>query len=320
MTALPYITDKDVAGRLNWPDMVQALAAGHRLPRAQIGDLFLTRGDDTLMGRAAWFEGAGFGIKTFSVMAGNGARGLPSVQGVMVLYDEVTGTPRAIIDSKLVTRWKTGADSGLGARYLARPDSRALTLIGAGEVSGALAEVYAALFPGLDRIRIWNRTPENAARLVGQLAAQGIRAEVAPDLAEAVASADIVASATMSRDPILRGEWLRPGTHVDLVGAFRADMREADDTLLRRARIFVDCRDTTLDHIGELKIPLAAGTITRDSVLGDYYDLEAGRAGRISAGDITLCKNGGGAHLDLMVARAIIAACAEHPAQGAAHA
>lgn len=316
MPALPYITEADVAGRLSWPAMVEALAAGHRLPRAQIGDLFLTRGDDTLMGRAAWVEGAGFGIKTFSVMAGNGARGLPSVQGVMVIYDEDTGTPAAIIDSKLVTRWKTGADSGLGARHLARPDSRALTIIGAGEVAGSLAEVYSALFPALDRIRIWNRTAENAQRLVQGLAAQGIAAEVAPDLAEAVAQADIVASATMSRQPILRGEWLRPGTHVDLVGAFRADMREADDTLLRRARIFVDSRETTLDHIGELKIPLAQGVITRDSVLGDHYDLEAGRAGRRSADEITLCKNGGGAHLDLMAAQAIMAACAPQPNPG----
>ncbi|WP_114348193.1 ornithine cyclodeaminase family protein [Paracoccus lutimaris] len=320
MTALPYITDRDVAGRLNWPDMIEALAAGHRLPRAQIGDLFLTRGDDTLMGRAAWVEGAGFGIKTFSVMAGNAARGLPSVQGVMVLYDEETGTPRAILDSKLVTRWKTGADSGLGARYLARPDSRELVIIGAGEVSGSLAEVYSALFPGLERIRIWNRTEANAARLVARLAAQGIRAEVAPDLAEAVAGADIVASATMSRVPVLKGEWVRPGTHVDLVGAFRGDMREADDTLLRRARIFVDSRETTLEHIGELKIPLAAGVISPESVLGDYYDLEARRAGRVTPEEITLCKNGGGAHLDLMTARAIIAACAVNPETGIDHA
>ena len=213
-----------------------------------------------------------------------------------------------IIDSKLVTRWKTGADSGLGARHLARPDSRALTIIGAGEVAGSLAEVYSALFPALDRIRIWNRTAENAQRLVQGLAAQGIAAEVAPDLAEAVAQADIVASATMSRQPILRGEWLRPGTHVDLVGAFRADMREADDAALQRSRIFVDSFDTTLAHIGELRDPLARGVIARADVLGDLADLVAGRPGRRSPDEITLFKNGGGAHLDLIVGRAILAA------------
>ena len=305
---LPYLRASDVEAHLDWPSMVQAIADGHRLAPARIGDLFLTRAGDTLLNRAAWIDGMGIGLKTVTVMQGNGARGLPSVQGVMVLFDDVTGTPVALIDSALVTYWKTAADSGLGARHLARHDSRQMVIIGAGQVAGSLARVYRAVFPGLERISIWNRTAATAQALAETLAADGIPAVAAPDLAQAVGQADIVASATMAREPVLRGEWVRPGTHVDLVGAFRADMREADDALLRRARIFVDSRDTTLDHIGELKIPLAAGVITRDDVLGDFHDLEAGRSGRMSPDDITLFKNGGGAHLDLMIAGAILAA------------
>jgi ornithine cyclodeaminase len=113
----------------------------------------------------------------------------------------------------------------------------------------------------------------------------------------------------MSSDPILHGDWVAKGTHVDLVGAFRSDMREADDTLIQRACIFVDSRDTTIDHIGELKIPIARGIITRSDILGDLYDIEAGRAGRRNGEEITLFKNGGGAHLDLMTAGAILRAC-----------
>lgn len=310
---LPYLRASDVEAHLDWPSMVQAIADGHRLSPARIGDLFLTREGDTLLNRAAWIDGMGIGLKTVTVMQGNGARGLPSVQGVMVLFDDVTGTPVALIDSALVTYWKTAADSGLGARHLARPDSRQMVIIGAGQVAGSLARVYHAIFPDLERIRIWNRTAASAQALADTLAADGIPAVAAPDLAQAVGQADIVASATMAREPVLRGEWVRPGTHVDLVGAFRADMREADDALLRRARIFVDSRDTTLDHIGELKIPLAAGVITRDDVLGDFHDLEAGRSGRMSPEDITLFKNGGGAHLDLMIARAIMTAWKDAP-------
>ena len=305
---LPYLRAEDVDAHLNWPMMVQAIADGHRLPPARIGDLFLTRDGDTLLNRAAWVDGIGMGLKTVTVMQGNGARGLPSVQGVMVLFDDQTGTPVALIDSALVTYWKTAADSGLGARYLARPDSRQMVIIGAGQVAGSLARVYHATFPDLQCIQIWNRTAATARDLAERLAADGIPATAATDLAQAVGQADIVASATMAHDPVLRGEWVRPGTHVDLVGAFRADMREADDALLRRARIFVDSRQTTLDHIGELKIPLAAGVISRDSVLGDFHDLEAGRAGRMTRQDITLFKNGGGAHLDLMIAQAIMGA------------
>jgi len=308
MTApsLPYIRAQDVQSLLNWPDMVDALAAGHRLPPARIGDLFLTRGGDTLLNRAAWVDGIGMGLKTVSVMEGNAARGLPTVQGVMVLFDDETGTPVALIDSALVTYWKTAADSGLGARYLARPDSRQLVVIGAGTVAASLARVYHALFPQLQRILIWNRTAATATNLAAKLAAEGLPTQATTDLPAAVAQADIVTSATMARQPVLMGEWVRPGTHVDLVGAFRADMREADDTLMRRARIFVDSRQTTLDHIGELMIPLADGVISRDSVLGDFNDLEIGRTGRMTAQDITLFKNGGGAHLDLMIAQGIM--------------
>ena len=105
---------------------------------------------------------------------------------------------------------------------------------------------------------------------------------------------------------MLRGAWLRPGQHLDLIGAYRADMREADDAALRRSRIFVDSFETTLAHIGELRDPLARGVIRREDVLGDLDDLVAGRAGRGGAEEITLFKNGGGAHLDLMAGRAIL--------------
>ena len=130
---------------------------------------------------------------------------------------------------------------------------------------------------------------------------------VAPDLPEAVAGADVVAAATMAREPVVFGRWLRPGQHLDLVGAYRHDMREADDAALRRARIFVDSRDSAA-HIGEIADPLARGVITEADVLGDLHDLVAGRAGRDDPEEITLYKNAGGAHIDLMVGRAILAA------------
>ncbi|MCQ0970200.1 ornithine cyclodeaminase [Paracoccus sp. TK19116] len=303
---LPYLRAEDVEADLSWTAMVDAIAAGHRRPPARIGDLFLTRGDDTMLNRAAWIDGIGIGLKTVSVIGDNATRGLPTVQGVMVVFDDVTGTPKALLDSALITYWKTAADSGLGARHLARPDSRHLVILGAGPVAGSLARVYSALFPRLETIGIWNRTPANAEVLADKLNAEGLHTHAVSDAAEAVGQADIVACATMAREPVLRGDWVRPGTHVDLVGAFRPDMREADDALLRRARIFVDSRETTLDHIGELKIPLSAGVITRESILGDFHDLEAGRSGRSDDEEITMFKNGGGAHLDLMIAEAII--------------
>jgi ornithine cyclodeaminase len=121
-----------------------------------------------------------------------------------------------------------------------------------------------------------------------------------------VRAADIVATATMATAPLIRGDWLRPGQHLDLIGAYRPDMREADDRALQRARVFVDSRQTVLDHIGELKAPLAEGVIGRQDVVADFYDLARGSFRRESDDEITLFKNGGGAHLDLMTARHIL--------------
>ncbi len=303
-----HITKADVEGRLTWPMIVEALREGHWRPKAAIDDTFLTRGSDTLLSRSAWIEGIGVGVKSVTVMPGNAAAGLPTVQGAMLLFDDRTGALTAVLDSDLVTSWKTAGDSVLGATLLARPGSKRLVILGAGEVAGNLACAYASLFAELEDIALWNRTPERVEALVQRLSADGLPVRRSRNLEKDTADADIVSTATMSRQPILKGAWVSPGTHVDLVGAFRRDMREADDGLLVKSAIHVDARETVLDHIGELAIPLDAGTITCSDVRGDLYDLVAGKSGRGGEDDITLFKNGGGAHLDLMTARAILTA------------
>mgnify|MGYP006272452317 CR=1 FL=1 len=284
---------------LNWLALTDALAEGHRRPRAEIGDTFLYRRQDTLLSRAAWIDGLGALVKTATVFPGNPDHGLNRINGGASLYADDTGLLEATIDFHLLTKWKTAGDSLLAARRLARPDSRNILIVGAGAVAESLVSAYRAVWPEAV-IAVWNRTPARA-----EVLAQRTGTVVAADLSAAVPHADIIACATMATEPILKGAWLRPGQHVDLIGAFRADMREADDVALTRARIFVDSRETTLGHIGELKIPIETGTITADDVVADYYDLDAFVRG---ADDITLFKNGGGAHLDLMTARYILTA------------
>ncbi|MFC3568720.1 ornithine cyclodeaminase family protein [Paracoccus simplex] len=298
-------------GRLDWSDAVEALRQGHALPRAQIRDVFLGPPTGTMMSRSAWIEGLGYGAKTFTVFDGNAARGLPTVQGAMLVFDEDAGALRAIVDSPLVTEVKTAADSVLGASLLARPDSRHLLVVGAGTVATSLVKAYTAVLPGIERVSVWSRRPEQAQGLVAGLDDIGAELVAVPDLRAAVGQADIVSSATMARQPVILGDWVRPGTHVDLIGAFKADMREADDALMARAALFVDSRETTLGHIGELMLPIASGAITAESVLGDLYDLVRPDARRRRSGDeITVFKNGGGAHLDLMIASYIARAMA----------
>lgn len=295
---VPYIRAKDVEHLLDWNDLADALLAGHKLATPEISDQFVHRGDDTLLSRAAWIDGVGVAVKSVTVMPGNAASGLPSVHGAMVLFEDQTGQVEAVIDSALVTKWKTAGDSVLGARLLARPDSRRLLIVGAGSVAASLIEAYTAVFPNIE-VTVWARTKAKA---------EALGVSVADDLEVAVREADIICCATMASDPVIKGEWLRAGQHLDLIGAFKADMREADDLAMQRAKVFVDSRATTIEHIGELMIPIANGAITPADVLADLYDLATGQVGRTSADDITLFKNGGGAHLDLLTGREILKA------------
>jgi ornithine cyclodeaminase/alanine dehydrogenase-like protein (mu-crystallin family) len=242
----------------------------------------------------------GLAVKTATIFPDNARHGIPNINGAVCVYSDHDGTLEALVDFHLVTKWKTAGDSLLAASKLARKDSKAITIIGAGTVAHALREAYGALFPGAS-FTVWNRSASGAQKL-----AQAYPdVSVATDLETAVRGADIVTTATMSTTPLIKGEWLRPGQHVDLIGAYRADMREADDTALTRSRIFVDSRDTTLGHIGELMIPLENGTIQTTDIVADFYDMLAGNFCRRSNDEITVFKNGGGAHLDLITSKYI---------------
>lgn len=289
---------------LSWPALVEALDAGHRLGRGKSGDLLLQEGDDILLNRAAWKQGYGIGLKTVTGFFRNPGRTppLPSVQGLFVLFDHEDGRPLAMIDGAAITAWKTAADSALGSRYLSRPDAKCLLMVGAGSMAEPLIRAHLSVRAGIERVVVWNRTPARAEALAHGLRADGVEAEATADLAAAVEVADVISVATRSEAPVIQGKWLRPGTHVDLVGAFTPTMREVDDDAIRRGRLFVDARETTLAHIGELMIPIEHGVIRADDVIADLYDLAAGFAWQRAAGDITVYKNGGGAHLDLMSA------------------
>jgi len=298
------IIGPEVAPRLDWIALTEALEAGHRLPRAEVGDMLLYRGGDTMLTRSAWIDGLGQAVKVATIFPDNPARGVPPLNGAVTLFADRTGTLEALIDFILLTKWKTAGDSLLAARRLARPEARKILIVGAGTVARSMVEAYSAAFPGA-QFTVWNRSAERARAF-----AEATGAAVADDLESAVRQAEIIATATMSSDPVIRGAWLQPGTHLDLIGAYTPAMREADNAVFQRARVFVDARATTLHHIGELMAPLAEGAIIEADVVADFYDLDTGAFARRSEEEITVCKNGGGAHLDLMTARYVLDAAA----------
>jgi ornithine cyclodeaminase len=261
----------------------------------------LRRGIDTLLLRSAWINGLGLAVKAATVFPGNGGLGLPSVQGTMTLYADQTGAPQAQLDFDLVTRYKTVGDSFLATKQLAPPEVRQVLLVGAGRIAATALQAYRVLFPHA-RFVVWNHRVQTAEKF----AATHAGVLVAAALSSALPESDVICCATLSREPVVLGKWLRPGQHLDLIGAFKSDMREADDEAMRRARIFVDSRASTLQHIGELAIPLASGAIQPGDVIADFYDIAQGAFARTSPEEITIFKNGGGAHLDLMTARYLL--------------
>ncbi len=246
-------------------------------------------------------DGAFAGVKIVTVFPGNPGIGQPSVQGTYVLMAGRSGQPLAALDGTRLTLWRTAAASALAARHLARPDACRMLMVGAGALAPFLVRAHAAVRP-LDRVAIWARRPEAAAELAARLAAEGFPAVAAADLEGAVAEADTVSCATLSAEPLVRGAWLRPGQHLDLVGAFTLAMREVDDAALARASVHVDT-PAALTEGGDVAAAIRSGGFAAADIRGDLADLVTGRSpGRTSADEITLFKSVGASLEDLAAA------------------
>lgn len=259
---------------------------------------------DTLLLMPAWSAQA-LGVKLVTVMPENSARGVPTVNAIYVLFD-ADGVPKAVIDGEALTLRRTAAVSLLAARYLARDNTRTVLVIGTGKLAPYMAHaMFAACRP--DRLWVWGRRGEGAQTLAQRLRDEGLPAQTVDDVEAAVRDADVISCATTSTQPIVRGAWLAPGTHLDLVGGFRRGMREADDDAVARSRIVVDTYAGTFAEAADILEPLERGVITRESVVAELVELVAGtRAGRSDAQQITLFKSVGTAVADLAAARLLL--------------
>jgi ornithine cyclodeaminase len=305
-----FIDAEAVHRALDYPSLVAALREGHRrgvdaIERLLLGQPSREGDTDHFLVWPAWQRGEALGIKLVTVFPGNRApAGPPSIQAVYVLFDGGDGRPLAVLDGTALTLRKTAADSALGADYLARRDVAVLLMVGAGNQAPYLVAAHLAVRPSLRRVLIWNRTASKARDLAALLARQGIAAAPAENLARAAGEADVISCATMATAPLVSGEWLKPGCHLDLVGGYTNSMREADDAAVRRASVFVDSRRFTIGQCGDITQPMESGALAADGVRADLFELARGEhPGRRDDGEITLFKNAGGAHLDLMAAR-----------------
>jgi ornithine cyclodeaminase len=290
-----HLDAAEVEAAIDWRGAMDAIVHGHTLSTPVVDDTLLRRGNDSLLSRSAMVDGLGALVKTATVFPGNASKNMSSIHGSVSLFADDTGRLDATIDFDLLTRWKTAADSALAASRLARADSQNVLIVGAGAVAESMVDAYRSVLPDAS-FSLWNRSADRAAALARR---RGLSHRL--DLQDAVRSADVICTATMSTTPVVAGAWLVPGQHLDLIGGFRPDMRELDDDGIARATVFADSADTASD-VGDVAGPVRNGVLRGADVV-DFSGLGDGTFARRSDDEITVCKNAGGAHLDLMVAR-----------------
>jgi ornithine cyclodeaminase len=312
------VTADEIEASLSYPMLVDVLEHAFRTgaiapPRHHHAVKLKDRPDATLLLMPAWSSsapgaetaGGYIGIKSVTVFPDAGKFGKPAVQGAYLLLSTETGELLALMDAPRLTVWRTAAASALAARHLAPANANRMLMVGAGALAPYLVRAHASVRP-IRSVTIWNRTSAGAQRLAGKLAAMGLAATATADLETAVRGADLISTATLSTVPLIRGAWLKPGTHLDCVGAFRPDMRETDDDLVQRARIWVDTREGAMSEAGDILQPLQAGLIQPGKIEGDLYELARGSAPlRRSADEITMFKSVGASIEDLAAAVAV---------------
>ncbi len=315
MAALLQISAADIRRLVTFDGLIAHLRSGHARPCADYAKALLNRQENdgetnSFLIWPAWDGDQGLGIKIATIFPENPARKPPevAVQAIYLLFDGDNGTPVALIDGTELTYWKTAANSALACDVLARRDARTLLMVGAGDLAPFLVRAHLSVRPAIDTIRIWNRTAAKAETL-----AHGLREEfasrdvgVCADLEAGVGAAHVICCATAATAPLIEGAALSPGAHLDLVGGFRPDMREADGKAMARARLFVEQTKYTPRYAGEIVQAIDEGYMDANHVLGDLFDLVSRRvAGRLDKQDITAFKTSGGGHLDLMTGRFI---------------
>lgn len=308
------ISAAEVEAALDFTSLVERLRQTFRretvVPDRQHYKLQDGKGDEAaLLLMPAWQSGYSIGVRLATVFPNNSEQGLPTVMGAYLLLDGKTGSPRALIDGPTLTLKRTAAASALASRYLSRPDCERLLMVGTGNLAPYLITAHASVRP-VCNVLIWGRHPEKAQRLAKRLNRRDFRVDYTTDLEAAAKGADIISCATLSQDPLVEGAWLQPGQHLDLVGAFRADMRESDDEVIRRSRVFVDTREGALSAAGDLVQPINDGAFDPTDIAGDFFDMTRGdRAGRRYYDQITLFKSVGTAIEDLAAAQLTVERC-----------
>lgn len=309
MEKMVQIPDNFINRNTDFPELIAALKKGfateeilvpmrhhHDFPNPEVG------ADSTLLLMPAWHSGKVAGVKIATVSPENARFDLPSIQAVYVLMDALKGNIKAILQAKSLTAKRTAAASALASSFLSRKDASSLLMIGTGALSTNLIRAHASVRP-IKNVYVWGRNFEKAQAICDSLKSEAFECQAVKTIPEKIAEVDIVSCATLSKTPLVLGKYLKKGQHVDLVGAYRKDMREADDETLTKASVYIDTYQGGLKESGDIAIPLKSGALKEEDIKGDLFALCAGTAkGRRHPEEITVFKSVGHALEDLIAA------------------
>lgn len=302
------IADNFIEKNTNFSELIAALEVGFSAenivtPQRHHHDFSNpeTGVDSTLLLMPAWNAGKDAGVKIATVSPENARYGLPAIQAIYVLLNAVTGITKATMQAKSLTAKRTAATSALASSFLSKKDASSLLMIGTGALSTNLIRAHATVRP-IKNVYVWGRNYKKATAVCDALKGEQFNCQSLEAIADKISEVDIISCATLSKTPLVLGKQIRAGQHIDLVGAYKNDMREADDALISRASVFVDAFGA-IHESGDIAIPLEKGILTKDKIKGDLFSLCSGKnKGRTDEKEITVFKSVGHALEDLVAA------------------
>ncbi|MCK0160560.1 ornithine cyclodeaminase family protein [Allomuricauda sp. F6463D] len=268
----------------------------HDFPNPEVGK------ESTLLLMPAWNPSKEAGVKIATVSPANGEFNLPAIQGLYVYLDALNGSIKALIEAKSLTVKRTAAASALASKFLSRLDTKTMLMIGTGALAPNLIKAHACIRP-IEQVYIWGRDFKKAAQICASLKEENYTTTPVKNIEGIIGQVDIVSAATLSSTPLVLGKYLKPGQHVDLVGAYRPDMREADDEAIIKSEVFVDTFEAGLKESGDIVIPLKNGVLKKEDIHADLLELSSKKhLGRDNDNQITVFKSVGHALEDLSAA------------------
>ena len=309
---IPYFDKEYLEGKLDFKSLIECLRQAfqedftiptrhhHNFENPMEGI------ESTLLLMPAWKVGEHLGVKTVIVSPNNGKYNLPSIHGIYTLFNAQNGLPIAQMDAKVLTTLRTAAASALASDFLSRKDSETLLMVGTGALAPKLIQAHSTIRP-IKKVLIWGRNFEKAKRLLEDLSFLNIEIQAIENLEENIPNADIISCATLSKNPLIFGKYLKAGQHIDLVGSYKPDMREADDEVIQKSEIFVDVMEGPIKETGDIVIPIQKGILKSEKIYGDLFNLCRSQvSGRKNENEITVFKSVGHALEDLAAARLAI--------------